>query len=59
METMLSAGVPEYDYESHLHTLLRTLAAKGKRAEVIGLLERTRTLPGMQELFDTRTRGNV
>lgn len=59
LETMIIAQVPEYDYEDRLREILRTLEARGKRIEVLRLLERMRSLPGMPELFDTLTRGNV
>jgi hypothetical protein len=55
---MILARVPDFDYKDQLKTLLRTLADKGKKQDVISYTERLRSLPGMQELFDHLTRGN-
>ena len=56
LKAMIAAHVPEYDYQDKLQALLKTLVAKGKQNEVLRLLERLRTLPGMHELFDELTR---
>jgi hypothetical protein len=55
---MTKGWVPDFDYKDQLKTLLRTLAAKGKKNDVISHAERLRSLPGMQELFGELTRGN-
>jgi hypothetical protein len=53
---MIKDWVPDFDYKDQLKTLLRALVAKGKRGDVISHAERMRSLPGMQELFDSLTR---
>jgi len=58
LEAMVAAHIPDYDYENRLLDLLRNLAEDGKRVEVISLLERLRSLSGMQELFDVLTHGH-
>ena len=58
MEAMVAANVPDFDYEDHLAKLLRLLVKKRKKIEVVRLLDRLRTLPGMQELFNELT-GNA
>ena len=57
LEVMVTAHVPEFDYENNLQALLRALIAKGKRTEAIRILEQMRTLPGTQQLFDLVTSG--
>lgn len=58
LSKMIEGGVPEFDYKDQLKTLLRVLADKGKKQEVVLHAERLRSLPGMQEIFDGLTRGN-
>jgi hypothetical protein len=53
---MIEKRIPDYDYKDQLNKLLRTLAEKGKRQDVISYTERMRMLPGMQEIFDSLTR---
>jgi hypothetical protein len=55
---MIKEWVLDFDYKDQLKELLRALAAKGKKGDVILHAERLRSLPGMQELFDSLTRGN-
>jgi hypothetical protein len=52
---MIEARVPEYDYEDRLHKLLKILAAKGKKNEVLRLLDRLLSLPGMHDLYNELT----
>lgn len=54
---MIKARVPEFDYDDQLKKLLRTLAEKDKKQDVILYAEQMRGLPGMQDLFDNLTRG--
>jgi hypothetical protein len=56
--SMTKGWVPDFDYNDQLKALLRTLAAKGKKNDVILHAERLRSLPGIQEIFDDLTRGN-
>ena len=53
---VIKSRVPDFDYKDQLMELLRALAAKGKKQDVISYAERLRNLPGMQELFDGLTR---
>jgi hypothetical protein len=55
---MIKASVPDFDYNDQLKALLRALADKGKKEDVISYAEILRGLPGMQELFDQLTRVN-
>lgn len=55
LEKMIAARAPDYDYEDRLRALLRTLAEKGQRDQVILMAERLRQLPGIQELYDELT----
>jgi hypothetical protein len=54
VDAMTEARVPEYDYEDKLQRLLKTLAAEGKRIEVLRLLDR---LPAMHQLYNELTQG--
>lgn len=49
---MIEAHVPEYDYEDRLQKLLKTLAAKGKKNEVLRMLDR---MPAMHHLYNELT----
>ncbi len=55
---MIEGGVPEFDYDDKLKTLLRILAEKGQKQDVLLYAERLRSIPGMQRLFDELTRDN-
>lgn len=51
LDEMVKSHVPDYDYKDQLKVLLRTLIELGQRLKVIPLLERLKSLPGMQALF--------
>jgi hypothetical protein len=53
---MVKTRVPDYDYKDQLKKLLRALASKGKRVEVLSYAERLQHLTGIQELYDELTR---
>ena len=42
---------PFYDYEDRMQTLLRTLAERGFRGDVIDFCDRLRSMAGMQDLY--------
>ena len=50
---MTKAHAPDYDHEDKLQKLLRTLAAKGSKNEVLRILDR---LPAMHHVFNELTR---
>jgi hypothetical protein len=52
VDAMTKAHAPEYDYEDRLQKLLRTLAAKGRRNEVVRILDR---LPAMHHVYNELT----
>jgi len=56
VDVMIKAHRPEYDYEDRLQKLLRTLAAKGRKAEVLRILDR---LPAMHHLYNELTQARV
>jgi hypothetical protein len=56
LDAMIRTRVPDFDYKDGLKKLLRTLAGKGKKEEVISYAERLRSLAGMQELYNELTR---
>jgi hypothetical protein len=49
---VIEAHVPEYDYEDRLQKLLNILAAKGKKNEVLRMLDR---MPAMHQLYNELT----
>ena len=49
---LIEAHVPEYDYEDRLQKLLKILAAKGKKNEVLRMLDR---MPAMHHLYNELT----
>jgi hypothetical protein len=49
---VISARVPDFDYQDQLKALLERLAEKGMRDDVIRYAERLRNLPGVQELYE-------
>jgi hypothetical protein len=55
LDAMVAAHVPEYDYEDTLQKLLKNLANSGKKIEVLHMLDRLISLPGMHELFNELT----
>jgi hypothetical protein len=55
LDAMIKTRMPEFDDEGRLKTLLRTLVDKGKKDDVIIYAERLRSLPGMQEIYDSLT----
>jgi len=55
LEAMTRAHAPEYDYEDRLQHLLRTLAARGRKNDVLRLLDRLLSLPGMHHLYNELT----
>ena len=59
LESMIAAHAPEYDYEGRLYKLLQTLAANGKKNEVLRMLDRVLHLPGMHDLFNELTSSNT
>ncbi len=52
VDAMTKAHAPEYDYEDRLQKLLRTLAAKGRKNEVLRILDR---LPAMHHVYNELT----
>jgi hypothetical protein len=52
LAAMTEAHVPEYDYEDRLQTLLKKLAANGRKNEVLRMLDR---LPAMHHLYNELT----
>jgi hypothetical protein len=52
---MIAKRIPDFDYKDQLKGLLRKLAAKGKRQDVLSYSETLRDIAGMQELFDELT----
>jgi len=56
LSATIEAHVPEYDYEDRLRKLLNTLASNGKKNEVLRMLDRLLSLPGMHDLFNELTR---
>ena len=52
VDAMTKAHAPEYDYEDRLQKLLRTLAAKGRKNEVLRILDR---LPAMHHMYNELT----
>lgn len=56
VDAMVKAHAPEYDYEDGLQRLLRTLAAKGRKNEVLRILDR---LPAMHHLYNELTQARV
>lgn len=53
---MISIRAPDFDYKDQLKALLRKLADKGKKQDVLSYAEALRGIGGMQELFDELTR---
>jgi hypothetical protein len=51
LRAMVTAHVPEYDYQARLRSLLEFLAAHGQRQAVILVTDRLRHLEGMEALF--------
>ncbi len=56
LSATIAAHVPAYDYEDRLRKLLNTLASNGKKNEVLRMLDRLLSLPGMHDLFNELTR---
>jgi hypothetical protein len=56
LSAMIRSQIPDFDYEDRLKKLLRILVDRGKKTDVISHAERLRSLPGIQELFDSLTR---
>ncbi len=56
LSATIEAHVPAYDYEDRLRKLLNTLASNGKKNEVLRMLDRLLSLPGMHDLFNELTR---
>ncbi|HXY13679.1 MAG TPA: hypothetical protein VEI26_04170 [Terriglobales bacterium] len=52
---MIANRAPDFDYKDQLKALLRKLADKGKRQDVLSYAETLRGIAGMQELFDELT----
>jgi hypothetical protein len=52
VDAMTKEHVPDYDYEDRLQKLLRTLATKGRKNEVLRILDR---LPTMHHLYNELT----
>jgi hypothetical protein len=52
VDAMTQAHAPEYDYEDRLQKLLRTLAAKGRKSDVLRILDR---LPAMHHIYNELT----
>jgi hypothetical protein len=52
VDAMIKAHAPEYDYEDRLQKLLRTLAKKGRKNDVLRILDR---LPTMHNLYNELT----
>jgi len=53
---VLAANVPDFDYEDRLKTLIKSLAAEGRRADANRYAELARGVSGMQELYNQLTR---
>ena len=51
LELMITAHVPEYDYQGRLRSLLELLAEHGQRSAVILISDRLRHLQGVESLF--------
>jgi len=56
LEAMTRAHAPEYDYEDRLQKLLRTLAKKGRKNDVLRILDR---LPAMHHLYNELTQPSL
>jgi hypothetical protein len=52
VDAMTKIHAPDYDYEDRLQKLLRTLAAKGRKNEVLRILDR---LPAMHHVYNELT----
>ena len=59
LDAMIAAHVPEFDYEDRLQKLLKLLAVNGKKNDVLHMLDRVLSLPGMHELFNELTRPEI
>lgn len=55
--SVLSTYQPFFDYEDRLKSLLIRLAEKGLKVDALKYVEQLRDLKGMQELFNSLTRG--
>jgi hypothetical protein len=51
LKVSVAAHPPTYDYEDKLKNLLRQLASKGKRSEVIPLVDALRQVPGILDFY--------
>jgi hypothetical protein len=51
LKASLDTHVPYIDYEDRLKSILRKLAARGKRHEAILMADRLKQIPGMTEFF--------
>jgi DNA-binding IclR family transcriptional regulator len=51
LRKLIETGDLTYDYEDRLRTLVKRLAALGRRADALEYCDRLRNVPGMFQLF--------
>lgn len=55
----LDAHIPNWDFEDHLKSIIRNIAAQSSKADALRLIDRLRHIRGMGEFFDEVSKGKV